>query len=110
MTSPTTGAATPEWRRHLGRAPTPRNDSHRTLARHLIWASAMSQPRQITAGATYLISRRTLRRHYLFRPDATITQLIVYALAVSARRFGLEVHAFCAMSTHLHLVVTDVHA
>ncbi|APR85350.1 Transposase [Minicystis rosea] len=37
-----------------------------------------------------------------------MTQLIVYALAVSARRFGLQVHAFCAMSTHLHLVVTDV--
>ncbi len=70
----------------------------------------MSQPRQIAAGTTYLISRRTLRRHCLFRPDATITQLIVYALAVSARRFGVEVHAVCAMSTHLHLVVTDARA
>jgi REP element-mobilizing transposase RayT len=70
----------------------------------------MSQPRQIAAGVTYLITRRTLRRHCLFRPDAAITQLIVYALAVSARRFGIEVHAVCAMSTHLHLVVTDVHA
>jgi REP element-mobilizing transposase RayT len=70
----------------------------------------MSQPRQIAAGVTYLITRRTLRRHYLFRPDAAITQLIVYALAVSARRFGMEVHAVCAMSTHLHLVITDVRA
>lgn len=67
----------------------------------------MSQPREIIPGATYLITRRTLRRHFLFRPDAAITQLIVYALAVSARRFGLQVHALCAMSTHLHLVVTD---
>ncbi len=68
----------------------------------------MSQPREIVQGATYLITRRTLRRHLLFRPDAAITQLLVYALAVSARRFGLHVHALCAMSTHLHLVVTDV--
>jgi len=33
---------------------------------------------------------------------------LVYALAVSTRRFGVQVHALCAMSTHLHLVVTDV--
>src|SRR6202012_3257013 len=57
---------------------------------------------------TYFITRRTLRRHLLLRPDAAITQLVVYLLAVSARRYGLEVHALCAMSTHLHLVVTDV--
>lgn len=68
----------------------------------------MSQPREIVPGATYLITRRTLRRHLLFRPDAAITQFLVYALAVSASRFGVQVHALCAMSTHLHLVVTDV--
>ncbi|HTN89927.1 MAG TPA: transposase [Sorangium sp.] len=68
----------------------------------------MSQPREIAPGVTYLITRRVLRRHLLLRPDATINQLLVYALAVSARRYGVEVHALCAMSTHLHLVVTDV--
>jgi len=68
----------------------------------------MSQPRQIVPGATYLLTRRVMRRHLLFRPDAAITQLLIYALAVSSRRYGLEVHALCAMSTHLHLVVTDV--
>ncbi|WP_437621310.1 transposase [Sorangium sp. So ce1151] len=68
----------------------------------------MSQPREINPGATYLITRRVLRRHFLFRPDRAINQFLVYALAVSARRYGVEVHALCAMSTHLHLVVTDV--
>ncbi|WP_437585834.1 transposase [Sorangium sp. So ce1000] len=68
----------------------------------------MSQPREIAPGATYLITHRTLRRHLLFRPDAAITQLLIYALAVSTRRYSIEVHALCAMSTHLHLVVTDV--
>jgi putative transposase len=68
----------------------------------------MSQPREIAPGATYLITRRVLRRHFLLRPDAAINQLLVYALAISARRYGVEVHALCAMSTHLHLVVTDV--
>lgn len=37
-----------------------------------------------------------------------MNQFLVYALAVAARRYGVEVHALCAMSTHLHLVVTDV--
>jgi putative transposase len=69
----------------------------------------MSQPRAIVPGATYLITRRALRRHLLFRPDAAMTQLLVYVLAVSVRRYGIQVHALCAMSTHLHLVVTDVH-
>lgn len=69
----------------------------------------MSLPREIVPGTTYLITRRTLRRHFLLRPDGAINQLLVYLLAVSAHRYGLQVHALCAMSTHLHLVVTDVH-
>jgi putative transposase len=68
----------------------------------------MSQPRQVVPLATYLITRRILRRHFLLRPDAAITGIILYALAVSSRLFGVEVHAICAMSNHLHLVVTDV--
>ncbi|MFT3764431.1 MAG: transposase [Minicystis sp.] len=67
----------------------------------------MSQPRSILPGATYLLTRRVLRRHMLLRPDATITGLIIYALAVASRRYGIHVHALCAMSTHIHLVVTD---
>src|SRR4051812_24712327 len=69
----------------------------------------MSLPREIVPGTTYMITRRTLRRHLLLRPDAAMTELLVYTLVVSARRYGLHVHALCAMSTHLHLVVTDVH-
>jgi putative transposase len=68
----------------------------------------MSQPRQVVPFATYLITRRILRRHFLLRPDAAITGIILYSLAVSSRLFGVEVHAICAMSSHLHLVVTDV--
>jgi len=68
----------------------------------------MSQPRRIVPQATYLITRRILRRYFLLRPDEAITRLILYVLAISSRRFGIEVHALCAMSTHLHLVVTDV--
>jgi hypothetical protein len=44
----------------------------------------------------------------LLRPDGAMTQLLVYLLAVCAERTGMQVHAVCAMSTHVHLVVTDM--
>jgi REP element-mobilizing transposase RayT len=33
--------------------------------------------------------------------------LVLYVLAIAAQRFGVLVHAFCVLSNHLHLVVTD---
>jgi len=67
----------------------------------------MSRPRPVIAGSTVLVTRRTLRRHFLLRPDSDVRQLFVYALAVSAARYGMLVHAFDVMSTHYHLVATD---
>jgi len=67
----------------------------------------MSQPRQVLPDITYLITRRVVGRTFLLRPDAAITQILLYLLAVSASRFGMQVHAFCAMSDHLHIVATD---
>lgn len=78
-------------------------------ARRLTYPSDMSQPRAIVPGATYLLTRRVLRRHFLFRPDSAITRLVIYTLAVSAHRYGILIHALCVMSTHIHIVVTDTH-
>lgn len=66
-------------------------------------------PRCVEAGSTYLITRRTLRRYKLFRPDEEVGALVIYTLAICALRFGIKVHAVCVMSTHIHLVITDVH-
>jgi len=67
----------------------------------------MSQPRQILPGATLLITRDIVGRQFLLAPDKDINALILYALAVYAPRFSIQVHAFCAMSSHIHAVVTD---
>jgi REP element-mobilizing transposase RayT len=67
----------------------------------------MTQPRCVLRGDTVMITRRTLRRHHLFRPDPAIRQLYLYTLAVCAAQFGILVHAVTLMSTHEHLVVTD---
>lgn len=67
----------------------------------------MSHSRPIHPGTTYFVTRRTERRHCLLRPDSRMTQFILFAFIVSARRHEILVHAFCAMSTHVHYVVTD---
>jgi len=68
----------------------------------------MSQPRQVLPGSTYVITRRTLRRHKLLRPDPEMRELFKYLLAICAERYGMLVHAYCSMSTHFHIVLTDV--
>jgi REP element-mobilizing transposase RayT len=71
----------------------------------------MTAPRQILPGATYLITRRCSQRQFLLKPSAATTDnVFLYVLAVAAERFGIQVHAFCVLSNHFHLVVTDPHA
>jgi putative transposase len=77
------------------------------VAWFLLLLSRMTQPRFVVPGATVMVTRRTLRRHHLFRPDPTIRQLYLYTLAVCARKYDVLVHAVTLMSTHEHLVVTD---
>jgi REP element-mobilizing transposase RayT len=67
----------------------------------------MTAPRQVLPGTTYLITRRCSQRQFLLRPSNVTNSIFLYVLAIAAKRFGVEVHAFCVMSNHFHLVVTD---
>ena len=71
-------------------------------------ARGMTQPRLILPGATHLVTRRTNLRHHLFAPDPQTRNIFLYCLAISARRTGVRVHVVVLMSTHPHLVLTDV--
>jgi putative transposase len=53
------------------------------------------------------VTRRTLRRHFLLRPDSVFNDIYMFALAFYANKYGIQVHAVCVMSTHEHLLVTD---
>ncbi len=48
-----------------------------------------------------------MQRQLLLRPSADTRALFLFILAVAARRFNIRVHAFCVLSSHYHLVVTD---
>ena len=67
----------------------------------------MTAPRQILPGTTYLVTRRCAQRQFLLQPSPITNGVFRYVLAVAARRFGVRVHAYCVLSNHFHLVVTD---
>jgi REP element-mobilizing transposase RayT len=70
----------------------------------------MTLPRQILPGTTFLITRRCSERRFFLRPSRLTNDTFRFALAVASRRYGILVHAFCVLSNHYHLVVTDPHA
>ena len=61
---------------------------------------------------TFAICRRVHRRRFALRPDAALTGLVTWLLAVVANGLGIEIHAATVMSTHMHLVISarDQHA
>ncbi len=68
----------------------------------------MTAPRCVLPGTTYLVTRRCSERRFFLRPSRTTNDIILYVLACAAARYRVTVHAFCAMSNHLHIVLTDV--
>ncbi len=70
----------------------------------------MTAPRQVLNGTTYLVTRRCAQRQFLLRPCKTTNDIFLYVLAIAAHRFDIQVHAFCVLSNHFHLVLTDPHA
>jgi len=70
----------------------------------------MTAPRQVLAGTTYLVTRRCAQRQFLLRPSQVTTSVFRYLLALAAGRSGVQVHAYCVLSNHYHLVVSDPQA
>lgn len=67
----------------------------------------MTAPRQVLPGTVYLVTRRCAQRQLLLRPSSSTNDIFLYVLAVAVRRYGMKLHAFCVLSNHFHLVLTD---
>ena len=67
----------------------------------------MTMPRQVLPGTSYLLTRRTIQRQFLLSPSKVVNQIVLYCLGLAAQRYDVLLHAFCAMSNHLHPVATD---
>lgn len=58
-------------------------------------------------GDTYLVTRRTNEGIFRLLPKKKVNQICLFCLLYAAQRFNIELHAFCFMSNHFHLVITD---
>ncbi|MCC6997023.1 MAG: transposase [Deltaproteobacteria bacterium] len=67
----------------------------------------MSYPQRVLPGSTYLVTRRCTQRQFLLRPSRTTNEILSYCLARAALLYGIELHAYCFLSNHYHLVLTD---
>ncbi len=67
----------------------------------------MSDVREVIPGRTYMFTRRTAQRQFLLLPSEIVEQVFLYCLAFAAAVYGLQVHAYCVLSNHYHLVATD---
>jgi REP element-mobilizing transposase RayT len=70
----------------------------------------MTAPRQILPDAIYLVTRRCSERRFFLRPSPQTTEIFQYLLAVVSERYGILLHAFCVLSNHVHMVLTDPHS
>ncbi|HSM91826.1 MAG TPA: hypothetical protein VLT47_03005 [Anaeromyxobacteraceae bacterium] len=70
----------------------------------------MTAPRQVLPGDTYLLTRRCSERRFFLRPSKKTDAIFLYLLAYAAASCEVQVHAFCVLSNHVHIVVTDLHA
>ena len=68
----------------------------------------MSQPSPRHPNTTYMLTRRTSQRLMRLLPRGDkLRQLVRYAIFKAAAAHSVEIHGFCCMSTHLHVLATD---
>jgi REP element-mobilizing transposase RayT len=70
----------------------------------------MTAPRQVVPGTTYLVTRRCTQRQFLLKPSRAVNEVFLYVLALAAERYQIRIHAYCVLSNHAHLVVSDPRA
>jgi REP element-mobilizing transposase RayT len=70
----------------------------------------MTDPRQVIPGSTYLVTRRCTQRQFLLKPSRVVNEIFLYVLALAAERYAIRIHAYCVLSNHSHLVLSDPHA
>lgn len=64
-------------------------------------------PRPVLPGKTYHVVSRCVGRTFRLVPLRAVNAVLWYCLAAALSLTGVEIHEFCFMSNHYHLVVTD---
>ncbi len=58
-------------------------------------------------GRTVFVTRSVDRQEFRLRPDPEVTEAIKYLLMAVSQEYELSPHCICALSNHLHSVLTD---
>jgi REP element-mobilizing transposase RayT len=66
----------------------------------------VTPPRQIEAGTTMLITARAVGRAFRFLPIQTVVDTLFFVFAYAVSKYGVEIHEFCWMSNHVHILLT----
>ena len=67
-----------------------------------------SRPQYVVPGQVILADRVSLEHRFMLRPDPQMVALFFYLLGHFAAVHGIRIHAVVLMSTHYHLLFTDV--
>ncbi len=67
----------------------------------------MSKAFPYIQNTTYIITRNTSERRFFLRPSPELRDAILYCIADAQAQHPVHIHAFCAMSNHIHVVLTD---
>ena len=65
-------------------------------------------PRRMIQGATLFVTRRTTQRQFFLRPSPEVNQVYLYNLGYYLMKHeAVDLHAYCVMPSHPHLIATD---
>ena len=67
----------------------------------------MSAARPVYKNAYLMITKRVRNRLFLLHPHKNTSKIILYIVAVVARKYRIKIHSLMVMSNHWHLTVTD---
>jgi putative transposase len=70
--------------------------------------SSTVQHRRIEPGCTYLITKKTNDDLFWLAPSPLVNAILLFLLILKATKHGMLIHGFVFLSTHFHLLVTDV--
>ena len=68
---------------------------------------AVTDPRNIAPGKTWLVTTRCLDRVFAFTPGPMVNELFAFLLAYCAAEHGVGLHGYVVQSNHAHFVLTD---
>ena len=67
----------------------------------------MRKLRRVEKGSAYLVTKKCNDDLFFLVPDPMVDMILLFSMLAFAERHKVVIHAFCFLSNHFHMVVTD---